>query len=113
MARIVGGALAGIVITVIFGFIPVVHFAAALFGGLIAGNIAGKGAGHGALAGLIMALIAGGGIFLLGGALGGIFGRIIESLGVVIFILWGIEGMVGGAIAGSQSRPREVIVRKK
>jgi len=56
MARVLAGALIGVICTVIFYFIPVVNAIAPLLGGLLAGYYADGGFGVGLKTGVLMTI---------------------------------------------------------
>ena len=108
MARVLGGALIGMVCTFIFYFIPLINSIAPLLGGLLGGYYADGGSGGGLKTGVLMTvfmIIPG---FILGGVLGSIL-RDVPVLGgfvaasafiitVVIVAHTAVIGIIGSVI---------------
>ena len=79
MARVLAGALIGVICTVIFYFIPVVNAIAPLLGGLLAGYYADGGFGGGLKTGVLMTIF----MVIPGILLRGILGSMLISVPVI------------------------------
>ena len=79
MARVLAGALIGVICTVIFYFIPVVNAIPPLLGGLLAGYYADGGFGGGLKTGVLMTIF----MVIPGILLGGILGSMLISVPVI------------------------------
>lgn len=117
IARILGGALIGMVCTFVFYFIPLVNSIAPFLGGLLGGYYADGGSGEGLKTGVLMTvfmIIPG---FLLGGILGSILrdapvlgGLIAASAFIVTIVIVahtaviGIIGSVIGAVLAERGK---------
>lgn len=75
IARVLGGALIGMVCTFIFYFIPFVNSIAPLLGGLLGGYYADGGSGGGLKTGVLMTVF----MIIPGFLLGGFFGSLLRD----------------------------------
>ncbi|AKB82296.1 MULTISPECIES: DUF5518 domain-containing protein [Methanosarcina] len=117
IARVLSGALIGMVCTFVFYFIPLVNSIAPFLGGLLGGYYADGGSGEGLKTGVLMTvfmIIPG---FLLGGILGSILrdapvlgGLIAASAFIVTIVIVahtaviGIIGSVIGAVLAERGK---------
>jgi hypothetical protein len=118
IARVLGGALIGMVCTLVFYFIPLVNSIAPLLGGLLGGYYADGGAEGGLKTGVIMTVFMIIPVFLLGGILGSIL-RDIPVLGgfvaVSTFIITmivvahtAVIGIIGSVIGAVLTEKRTI-----
>jgi hypothetical protein len=110
IARVLGGALIGMVCTFIFYFIPLINSIAPLLGGLLGGYYADGGSGGGLKTGVLMTvfmIIPG---FILGGFLGSILrdapvlgGLVTASAFIITIVIVAHTAVVGiiGSVIGA------------
>jgi hypothetical protein len=79
MARVLAGALIGVICTIIFYFIPGVNVIAPLLGGFLAGYYADGGFGGGLKTGILMTVF----MVIPGILLGGILGSLLIGVPVI------------------------------
>jgi hypothetical protein len=110
MAKVITGALIGMVCTFIFYFIPGVNVVAPLLGGILGGYYANGGFRGGLEAGVLMTLFMILPGFLLGGVLGSILrevpilgGFVVASTFVITMVIVAHTAVIGiiGSIIGA------------